>query len=146
VTAIDLFAVPPGADEEFLADWGAEERHAVLHRALRDDVDFRFAALGEDGDYEVVRSDGPADAQAGCVLIDPFEVDDDARFLAAWEAASSALSGRRGYLGSRLYRGADTDFRFVAVVRWSSPLMFFRARGDVAAIPFASHPALYQPV
>jgi heme-degrading monooxygenase HmoA len=146
VTSIDLFAVPPGADEEFLTDWAAEARDAVLHRALRDDVDFRFAAVGEGVEYELVRSDGPADAEAGCVLIDPFEVEDDEGFLAAWDAACSALSSRRGYLGSRVYRSPAADFRFIAVVRWSSPLMFFRAREDVAAIPFASHPALYQPV
>ena len=65
--------------------------------------------------------------------------------LAAWEAVHAALSDRRGYLGSRLYHAPAADFRFVDVTRWSSPLMFFRAR-EVAALPFPSHPALYQPV
>ena len=57
------------------------------------------------------------------------------------------LAPRQGYLGSRLHRGAAGGFRFVAVVRWSSPLMHARALREpeiaeaVAALP--SPGALY---
>ena len=55
------------------------------------------------------------------------------------------FSGRRGYLGARLLR--DPDQRVVAVVHWSSPLMYARAvreEGDlIAALPFPGRPALY---
>jgi heme-degrading monooxygenase HmoA len=138
VTSVDLFAVPPGADAEFLADWAAEARAATLYRALRDDVDFRFAAIGEDV---------AGDLEGGCLQIEAFEVRDGEaqRFLAAWEASRAALAGRRGYLGARLIHGDEGAFRFIGITRWSSPLMSFRAR-DGATIPFASHAALYQPV
>jgi Antibiotic biosynthesis monooxygenase len=81
------------------------------------------------------------------LLIVPFEVPagDDHRFLAAWEAVREAFSARRGYLGAQLLRSQDA--RFVAVVHWSSPLMYARTvreEGDVvAALPFPGRPALY---
>ena len=152
---IGLFSVPPGEDEDFLAAWAEDGAPgATLYRSLRDDADFRFAEIGAGGSYEVVRADGPADAEAGCVLINPFEVPkgEDERFLAGWEAARAALADARGYLGSRLHPTAEADFRFVNVARWSSPLMLQRAtqrpgfQTAAAAIPFPSHPALYQPV
>ena len=133
---IDLFAVPPGEDEAFLAAWREEERPGVLHRALRDDVDFRFAELGE-GDLP--------DTEAGCQQIEPFAgpAGDDERFLAAWERRREALTGRRGYLGAQLLR-PDGDFRFVGITSWSSPLMHFRASRELEPLPFRSSPALYQ--
>ena len=127
----------------------------VLYRALRDDVDFRFAAIGEGSAYEVAREDGTPDAAGGVVLINPFEVPEgeDERFLAGWDAARDALARQQGYLGTRLHRSSEpAAFRFVNVARWSSPLMFFRAlqrpefQQAAQAMPFASHPALYQPV
>jgi len=138
VTEIDLFVVPPGEDDEFLAAWREEPRTAVLHRALRDDVEFRFAAIGEGG---------VPDAEAGCVLIEPFAVreGEDERFLAAWEGRREALADRRGYLGTRLLE-PDGDFRFVGVTAWSSPLMHFRASRELEPLRFRSSPALYQPV
>ena len=152
MTQIDLFAVGPAEDEAFLADWRASGGDAVLYRALRDDADFRFAALGDGGSYETVREDGAPDAQAGCVLINPFEVPagDDERFLAGWDRARGTLAGQRGYIGTRLHHSAEAEFRYVNVARWSSPLMFFRAlqqpdfRAAAEAMPYASHPALYQ--
>ena len=146
MTHIEVFAVPPGEDGDFLAAWSEEPRPATLYRALRDDVDFRFAALGAAGPYAVVREEGAPDTEGGCLLIDPFEVPagEDERFLADWDASRAALDGRRGYLGARLLHSDEDDFRFVGITRWSSPLMFFRAR-EAAAISFASHPALYQP-
>jgi hypothetical protein len=136
---VDVFAVPPGEDEAFVAAWRDEERAAVLYRALRDDVDFRFVEIGEDG--------APDTTDGGCVLIEPFVVPaaEDERFLAAWERRREALTGRRGYLGAQLLR-PDGDFRFVDVTRWSSPLMHFRASREVEPLPFRSSPALYQPV
>lgn len=80
-------------------------------------------------------------------MIELFAVppDDDAAFLAAWEPVREAFSARRGHLGAQLLRSPDT--RFVAVVHWSSPLMYARAvreEGDlIAALPYSAHPALY---
>jgi hypothetical protein len=77
----------------------------------------------------------------------PFEVpnDEEDRFLAAWEAVREVFAARQGYVGARLLR--DQDERLVAVVHWSSPLMYdrtVRAEGDlIAASPFTGHPALY---
>jgi len=70
---------------------------------------------------------------------------DDEAFLADWES-------ERVEPGV-LYRALrpDADFRFVAVVRWSSPLMVARtlqqpeAERAIASIPFPGHPALYLP-
>jgi hypothetical protein len=154
VTHIGLFSVAPAEDGDFLAAWAEDGAPgATLYRALRADAAYRFAELGEGGDYEVVRADGPPDAEAGCVLIDPFEVpeSEDEQFLALWEAVRATLADRRGYLGSRLHHNPGAAFRFVDVVRWSSPLMLQRATQRAAfhaaadAIPFRSHPALYRP-
>ncbi len=135
---IELFVVPAGEDDEFLAAWREEPRAAVLYRALRDDVEFRFAAIGEGG---------VPDPAAGCVLIEPLVIPagEDEHFLAAWERRRETLADRRGYLGTRLLH-PDGDFRFVAVTSWSSPLMHFRASREVEPLPFRSSPALYQPV
>jgi heme-degrading monooxygenase HmoA len=125
----------------------------VLYRALRDDATFRFVAVAVAGD-DVVREIGTPDVEGGVVLVEPFEVpdgDDDA-FLEAWERLRAARAQQRGYLGSRLYRSVEPELRFVDVTRWSSPLMFARAQklpdvqAATAAMPFASHPALYQTV
>ena len=150
MTHIGLFSVPTGEDDDFLAAWASDGAPgATLYRALRDDAEFRFAEIAEDGGaYAVVRTEGPAGAEAGCLLINPFEVreDEDERFLAAWEEARAALDGARGYLGSRLHHAPEADYRFVDVTRWSSPLMAFRARATAGALPHPSHPTLYQPV
>jgi heme oxygenase (mycobilin-producing) len=166
-TLITAFEVPPDADAAFVSAWTTAD--AVLYRALRADVDFRFVEIGaadvpppatgafpaHGGLYEVVREDATPDVEGGVVLINPFEVAaaDDERFLAGWDDARGALAGRQGYLGTRLHRAAGAaDFRFVDVARWSSPLMVARAlqRPDfqraAEALPFPSHPALYQPV
>jgi hypothetical protein len=135
---IELFAVPPDEDAAFLAAWAAEAPPgATLHRALRADVPHRFASLA---------SGGP-DGAGGVLLIVPFDVPagEGDRFLASWEPVREVFSARRGYLGAELLHSRDA--RFVAVVHWSSPLMYARAvreQGDlIAALPFPSHPALY---
>ncbi len=134
----ELFVVPPDADAAFIAAWTAEApAGATLHRALRADVRWRFAAL----------SPGAPDAAGGVLLFVPFDVPEgeDDRFLAAWEPVAEAFSARRGHLGAQLLHSPDA--RFVAVVHWSRPLMYARAvreEGDlVAALPYAAHPALY---
>jgi heme-degrading monooxygenase HmoA len=144
---------------------------SVLHRALRADADLRFvvvapaespveweqwsAALAFEahvGLYEAAHEDGAPDGSEGVLLINAFEVpvEDDERFLEGWTRVRDLLSPQRGYLGTRLHRSVDeADFRFVNVARWSSPLMFAGAlklpevREAAAAMPFASHPALY---
>lgn len=135
---IEFFAVAPHEDAAFLAAWAAEAPPGTtLHRAMRADVRQRFASLA---------SDAP-DGAGGVLLIVPFEVSagDDDRFLAAWEAVRDTFSARRGYLGAQLLGSRDS--RFVAVVHWSSPLMYARTvrqEGDViAALPFPGHAALY---
>jgi heme oxygenase (mycobilin-producing) len=166
-TLIGAFEVAPDADAEFVSAW--ETTDAVLYRALRADVDFRFVEVGEADElpaapgsfpahralYDVVREDATPDVEGGVVLINPFEVAarDDERFLAGWDDARSALAGRQGYLGTRLHRAAGAaDFRYVNVARWSSPLMVARAlqqpdfQQAARALPFPSHPALYLPV
>ena len=72
----------------------------------------------------------------GVLLLVPFE---DDRFLAAWEPVREVFAARQGFGASaRVPRR-----RFVAVVHWSSPLMYARAvreEGDlIAALPFAAH-------
>ena len=157
---IEAFDVPADDDAAFLADWAEARTGATLHRALRADVRPRFVALGTaapgSGDaYEVVHEDGEPAGAGGAVLIERFAVPagGDERFTAAWEALRARLAPRRGYLGARLHRGAGTaQGRFVAVVRWSSPLMHARTlqqpevQEAIAALPFPGRPALYLPV
>ena len=135
---IELFDVPANEDAAFLAAWAAEAPPgATLHRALRADVPHRFASLDA----------GEPDAAGGVLLIIPFEVPEGEheRFLAAWEEVREVLSTRRGYLGAQVLRSPDA--RVVAVVHWSSPLMYARAvreEGDlIAALPFPGQAALY---
>ena len=161
-TRIRATAVAPAADDEFL-DWRARSgAGGTLLRALRADVELRFVELGAgagdppfaaySADYETVHEDGDHDRRGGTLLIDPFEVDvsGDDEFLVACAALRDQLERRQGYLGSRLYRSTGpATFRFVNLVRWSSPLMFARALADpaaaaaIAAVPFTSRPALY---
>jgi heme-degrading monooxygenase HmoA len=160
-TLITAFVVPPDADEAFVSEWEppAGCSTAALHRALREDVDFRFVEVAQvdaprEGVYEVVREDATPDVEGGVVLINLFEVPeaDDERFLAGWDRARDALADQRGYLGTRLHRSVGAaEFRFVNIARWSSPLMFSRALQrpefqQAAAMPFPAHPALYQVV
>jgi hypothetical protein len=99
---IELFDVPPGEDEAFLAAWtSAAPPGASLHIALRDDVQPRYAALSD--------PPGPAD---GVLLI--------AAAPADWNAVLARWTPRQGFISARL-EGA------VAVVHWSSPLMYQRA-------------------
>jgi heme-degrading monooxygenase HmoA len=145
----------------------------ALHRALRADVTLRFvtvarvesSAMGEEtvalsfpahpGLYEVVREEGEPEGAGGVVLIDLTEVPDgdDARFLANWERVRELLAARQGCLGTRLHRSlGPADFRFVTIVRWSSPLMYARTLQQpeiaeaLAAVSFPSHGALYLPI
>ena len=154
-TVISLFAVPPDADEAFIAAWAPGS--GTLHRALRSDADFRYVEVAPaDGEssrdtYAVAHEDGDPDGAGGVLVIDAFEVppEADEPFLAAWGPSRAVFARHRGYLGSRLHRSAGpADFRFVAIARWSSPLMFARAVRDPEAVevPFAAHRALYQPV
>ena len=146
----------------------------ALYRALRADVTLRYVsvapldspnAAGEAGFpgtalpftghpalYEVAHDDGEPDGAGGVVLINPFEAPSgqDERFLTDWEALRDRFAARQGYLGTRLHRSiGPADFRFVDIVRWSSPLMFARALqepgiGQAAANrPFPGRPALY---
>jgi hypothetical protein len=70
---IEFFTVDPDEDEAFLAAWGSQPRDASLVRALREDVQPRFASL----------TDAP---EGGVLLIGRFELPD---------------TNRQGYLGTR---------------------------------------------
>jgi hypothetical protein len=115
--AIEFFEVAPDEDEEFLAAWAAEGG-GDLYRAVRDDVRCRFVAVSAGGDHELVREDGTVQESGGVVLVHE------------WKEPPELPAGRRGYIGSRLYRGPA---RYVEIAWWSSPLMVFRARrpGDL---------------
>src|SRR3954451_8476625 len=83
---IDFFAVPPDEDAAFLAAWAAEAPAGVaLYRALRAEVQPRFAALAPPGAGDVL-------------LIARF----DAHQLPAWRAAQDVFADRRGYRGAEL--------------------------------------------
>jgi GNAT superfamily N-acetyltransferase len=168
MSRITLFEVPRGDDEAFVAarepaddDGGAA---TALHRALREDVDFRFVdvAAGDSAGapardipfashsalYEVAHEDGAPDGTQGVVLIEAFAVAPgaDEPFLAAWREAHAALAAQPGYQGARLHRAvAGADFRFVEIARWSSPLGFSKAvqRSGARTLAAPSHPALY---
>jgi hypothetical protein len=145
----------------------------ALHRALRPDVTLRFvtvarvesSAMGEEtvalsfpahpGLYEVVREEGEPEGAGGVVLIDLAEVatGEDARFQSVWDRVRELLAARQGCLGTRVHRSLGAaDFRFVTIVRWSSPLMYARTlqqpeiAAALAAVSFPSHRALYLPI
>ena len=128
-------------------------RAGRLYRALRDDVAFPYVRIGPGEDYEVVHEEGDVEGPGGTLLINPFAVEpeEDGTFSSGWQRMREFLSAQQGYLGTRLHRAlAPTEYRWVNVARWSSPLMFQRAlqRPEAgalaAALPFRSHPALYE--
>jgi hypothetical protein len=133
------------------------ESGETLYRALREDVALRFVAVahaefaGAEA-YEVVHEDGDVDGAGGAVLVTPFELPagGEDELLAHWSRLRELFAPRQGYLGSRLLHGAGpARFRYVAIVRWSSPLMYARTLREpaveevLAAQPFPGEPALY---
>ena len=162
VVLINAFEVPAEADAPFIGGWerardflaGKEGfRSTALHRALREDADFRFvnvaqvdspdawrAAISDPAFpggqmpfkahpslYEVVHEDGTPDDGDGVILINPFEVpaEADDAFVEGWHRARELLAAQAGYLGTRLHRSlGPADFRFVNIARWSTPSAF----------------------
>jgi hypothetical protein len=113
----------------------SEATPGTVYRALRDDVAHPVVTIADGPGYDVVHEDGTPEGHGGVLGIERFE----ARVLPAWHERREHFSSQRGYLGSRLLRG---EAGYVAIVRWSSPLMHFRAtRGR--ATEFVS--ALYLP-
>jgi hypothetical protein len=98
-----------------------------VYRALRADAAEPLVEI--DAGYEVVHEDGDPEGEGGVALIECFEVSegDDEGFLAAWEEQRADFAAQRGYLGSRLHRASGSGY--VALVRWSSPLMYARTGG-----------------
>jgi hypothetical protein len=95
---IELFDVPPGEDERFLAAWRqAPPPGAWLYRALREDVTPRYAGV-------TLRAEG------GVVLV--------GRLLD--EHALETFAPRQGCIAS--LREGD-----LVAVHWSSPLMYDRS-------------------
>ncbi len=115
----------------------AETSPGTVYKSLRDDVAFPYVTLADGPGYEEVHADGAPEGRGGVILIEPF----DERLLSEWHELRRQRSTRRGYLGSRLLRGEPG---YVAIVRWSSPLMHARAAREIDT-PFTSQAALYLP-
>ena len=85
-------------------------------------------------------------------LINAFEVppDADEAFVAGWERAREFLAARSAFGVTTLHQALreDVDFRFVNVARVDDPLKWRQAIADPefpgAAMPFSSHPGLYE--
>jgi heme-degrading monooxygenase HmoA len=174
VTLVNPLELAPAAEERHVAAWQLARPPGALYRAIRPGVRFRLVevapaasveawrrARGDPPDatehpglYEPVHEAGAPDGD-GVLLIEPAEVPDGAQdaYEQGWLALRDVLAAQRGCLGTRLLRSVgEAPFGYVAVVRWSSPLPAFRATRApghaeaMAALPFASHPALYQRV
>jgi hypothetical protein len=113
----------------------SETTPGTVHRALRDDVTHPVVTIADGPGHDVVHEDGTPEGRGGVLLIEPF----DERLVPAWYERREHFRSQRGYMGSRLLRGEPG---YVAVTRWSSPLMYFRATQALeTATPFTS--ALY---
>jgi hypothetical protein len=113
----------------------SEATPGTVYRALRDDVTHPVVTIADGPGYDVVHEDGDTDGRGGVLLIELLEE----RFLPAWHERREHFSAQRGYMGSRLLRGEPG---YVAVTRWSSPLMHARATRE---IDIAWQSALYLP-
>ena len=136
---IDLFEVAPQADAAFLADWESERvASAVLYRALRADVDFRFVAVTPvvDGSPRTrplrgrrtrrARPTGPRASRSSTPSRCPTartSASSPAGSAPAPRSPTSAATSARAFTAA----SARADLRFVNLARWSSPLMFARA-------------------
>src|SRR3954452_7182243 len=103
---------------------------AAGYQAFRGDAPFPYVSIGPGDGYEVVHEDGTPERRGGVVQIEFFVVPagQEERFLASCWEGRDELTGRQGYLGTRLFRAVgDAEFRFVELARWSSPLMMHRA-------------------
>jgi hypothetical protein len=100
---IEFFEVRDADEASFGEAWAsAAPAGATLHRALREDVQPRYAALSD-----------PPGPQRGVLL------------LSTQPVAVEPLRGRQGFIAARV----DGD---VTVIHWSSPLMVARARAEHA--------------
>jgi hypothetical protein len=145
-TLIEFFDVPPSQDEAFLADWQRERAGpgATLYRSIRDETPVRFVSVAPGGVYDLVHEDGDIEGSGGVIQITTLTAGTET--LAAWQRLHAIETTRRGYLGTRLYGG---HAGYVAISRWSSPLMVARTQRQpefgraFAALPATSQPALY---
>jgi hypothetical protein len=98
---VELFTVKNAEEAAFLQAWTRDAPPgATLHRALREDVQPRYAALSD-----------PPGPDAGVLL------------LTREPVALDPLRTRQGFIAAR----RDGE---VTVIHWSSPLMVARARAD----------------
>jgi hypothetical protein len=112
----------------------AQTTPGTVYRALRDDAAHPFVTLADGPGYDEVHKDGDPDGRGGVIVIEP------GPDPAAWHRLREQLATQRGYLGSRLLRSPQDGF--VAVSRWSSPLMYARA---TKGVELTWQPALYLP-
>jgi hypothetical protein len=113
----------------------SEATPGTVYRALRADVPHPVVTIADGPGYDEIHTDGDPDGRGGVILIECFQE----RCLPSWHEHREQLATQRGYMGSRLLRG---DPGYVAVSRWSSPLMYARAARTVeTAITW--QPALY---
>ena len=99
---VDFFDVRTEDEASFREAWtAAAPAGATLHRALREDVRPRYVALSD-----------PPGPDAGALLLAERPED--------WDAIVARWTPRQGFISARV----DGD---LAIVHWSSPLMYQRA-------------------
>jgi hypothetical protein len=113
----------------------SEATPGTVYRALREDVPHPIVTIADGPGYDEVHRDGDPDGRGGVILIEPF----GENCVTAWHQNREQLSAQRGYMGSRLLHSGGG---YVAISRWSSPLMYARATRETdTAITW--QPALY---
>jgi hypothetical protein len=99
---VDFFDVRNEDEPSFKEAWSAEApAGATLHRALREDVRPRYVALSD-----------PPGPDGGALLLAERPQD--------WDAVVARWTPRQGFISARVDGG-------LAIVHWSSPLMYQRA-------------------
>lgn len=114
---IERYAVPPGEDDAFLADYAAAAPpgHA-LYRALQPTTRHRYVSL-------------PGPPRDGVLLI-------TTAGEPTWSDATAAFAGRQGYLGAERHDG-------LGLAHWSSPLMYARTVNALGDLLAGAETALY---
>jgi hypothetical protein len=136
---INVFNVPPAADEAFMADWervreslAAQDGFGgiALFRALRSDVDHRYVDIARvdatrgpfashPGLYEVVHDEGARRRRRRRPSTPSRSPPARRRFVAAWRVRAARWATPVPRHTTAPQPGA-ADFRYVDVARWSA--------------------------